>query len=134
MFRWGIAGTAISVAAIAAGLPWGAVGVAAVYAASDILLKTPLLFWWVGRSGPVRTTDLYRALMTPALAAAATFGSVMIFRRLAPVMSPLSGLAASILLGIAATILTLVITPGGRAALRDVRRFGTLLSTRSLEA
>jgi len=134
MFRWGIVGTAISVAAIVAGLPWGAVGVAAAYAASDILLKTPLLFWSVGRAGPVRTTDFYRALMLPSLAAVATFGAVLIFRRLAPVTSPLSGLAVSILLGIAATMLTLVLTPGGRAALRDVRRFGMLLSARSLEA
>jgi PST family polysaccharide transporter len=134
MFRWGILGTAISVAAIAAGLPWGAVGVAAVYAVSDIVVKTPLLFWSVGRTGPVRTRDLYRALLTPALAAGATFSSVMVFRELVSVSRPLQGLGLSLLLGIGATILTLVLTPGGRAALRDVRRFGTLLSARSLEA
>ena len=133
MFRWGILGTAISVVAIVAGLPWGAVGVAAVYAVTDIVLKTPLLFWSVGRAGPVRTADLYRALLIPALAAAATFGAIMLFRRWVPVTSPLQGVAVSILLGLAATVVTLVLTPGGRAALRDVRRFGTLLSARSLE-
>jgi PST family polysaccharide transporter len=133
MLRWGILGSAISVVAIGAGLPWGAVGVAAVYAVTDIVLKTPLLFWSVGRAGPVRTADLYRALLIPALAAAATFGAIMLFRRWVPVTSPLQGVAVSILLGLAATVVTLVLTPGGRAALRDVRRFGTLLSARSLE-
>ena len=133
MFRWGLIGTAISVAAIVAGLPWGAVGVAAVYAASDILIKTPLLFWQVGRSGPVRTADLYRALLTPALASAATLAVVLLFRNLAPTMPPLNGLLIAVSLGFLATVVTLVLTPGGRAALRDIRRFGALLSARSLE-
>ena len=133
MFRWGILGTAISVVAIVAGLPWGAVGVAAVYALSDILIKTPLLFWHVGRSGPVRTSDLYRALLTPALAAAATLAVVLLFRSVAPAVPPLNGLLISVSLGFAATVVTLVLTPGGRAALRDIRRFGALLTTRSLE-
>jgi O-antigen/teichoic acid export membrane protein len=134
MFRWGLVGTAISVVAIVAGLPWGAVGVAAAYALSDLLIKTPLLFWSVGRSGPVRTADLYRSLLTPALAALATLGAVLGFRQLTSVASPLHGLVVSALLGLGASILVLVLTPGGRSALRDIRRFGMLLNTRSLEA
>jgi PST family polysaccharide transporter len=120
--------------AIVAGLPWGAVGVAAVYAASDILIKTPLLFWHVGRSGAVRTSDLYRALVTPSLAAGASLGSVLLFRALVPAIPPLNGLLIAVALSFLATIGILVLTPGGRAALRDVRRFGVLLTTRSLEA
>jgi PST family polysaccharide transporter len=134
MFRWGLAGTAISVLAIGAGLPWGAVGVAAVYAVSDVVLKTPLLFWSVGRSGPVRTADLYRTLATPALAAAATLAAVLGFRHVATGLAPLGGLAGAALIALAATGATLLLTPGGRAALRDLRRIGTLLNTRSLEA
>jgi O-antigen/teichoic acid export membrane protein len=134
MFRWGILGTVISVVAIVAGLPWGAVGVAAIYAITDIILKTPLLFWYVGRSGPVRTIDLYRALTIPALASAATLSAILAFRQLTTIASPLHGLVLSALLGLGATIVILVLTPGGRAALRDIRRFGMLLNTRSLEA
>jgi PST family polysaccharide transporter len=134
MFRWGIIGTVISVAAILAGLPWGVVGVAAVYAGSDIVLKTPLLFWYVGRSGPVGAADLYRALITPGLAAAATLGSVSAFRQWSGITDPLQGLLLSTLVGLGAGFLTLVLLPGGRAALRDLRRFGTHLTTRSLEA
>lgn len=133
MFRWGLVGTAVSLVAIVAGLPWGVVGVAAVYAVSDILIKTPLLFWYVGRSGPVRTSDLYRSLLIPALAGAATLGVVLLFRRLAPAVSPIHGLIVAGALGFAATVGTLVLMPGGRAALRDIRRFGTLLRARSME-
>jgi O-antigen/teichoic acid export membrane protein len=133
LFRWGIIGTAISVVAIVVGLPWGPVGVAVAYAASDILIKTPLLFWFVGRSGPVRTGDFYRALLTPALAAAVTLAVVLLFRNLAASVPPLHGLLISISLGFVATVVTLVLTPGGRAALRDIRRLGALLSTRSME-
>lgn len=134
MLRWGILGTVISVLAIVVGLPWGAVGVAVCYAVSDTVIKTPLLFWYVGRSGPVRTADLYRTLVTPALAAAATLGGVLAFRQWTSIASPLQGLLLSALLGLGATVLTLVLTPGGRAALKDIRRFGTLLTTRSLQA
>ena len=133
LFRWGFIGMAISVAAIVVGLPWGPVGVAVAYATSDILIKTPLLFWFVGRSGPVRTVDLYRALRTPALAAAVTLAVVLLFRNLASTVPPLNGLLISISLGFVATVVTLVLTPGGRAALRDIRRLGALLSARSME-
>jgi O-antigen/teichoic acid export membrane protein len=133
MFRWGLIGTAVSVVAIVVGLPWGAVGVAAAYAVSDLVIKTPLLFWYVGRSGPVRAGDIYRALLTPTLAAGGTLASVLAFRGLVT-LAPLQGLLLSVLLGLVATIGVLVLTPGGRAALRDIRRFGTLLNTRELEA
>jgi PST family polysaccharide transporter len=133
MFRWGLLGTAVSVCAIIAGLPWGVVGVATAYAVSDILIKTPLLFWYVGRSGPVRTSDLYRGLLIPAVAAAATLAVVTLFRQLGPAVTPLHGLIVSGVLGFVATVGTLVLMPGGRAALRDIRRFGILLRTRSME-
>jgi len=56
--RWGIFNMVTSVAAFAIGLPWGAVGVAAAYAISDVVVRMPVLWWWVGRSGPVRHRDL----------------------------------------------------------------------------
>ncbi len=134
MFRWGLMGTAISVAAIVAGLPWGAVGVAAAYAISDILLKTPLLFWWVGRSGPVTAGDLYRSLATPGLAALATLGSIVVLRTYTTIANPAAGLGLSLLAGIGASLVVLWLTPGGRAALRDMRHFGSLLGARRIEA
>jgi O-antigen/teichoic acid export membrane protein len=45
ILRWGVMSAAIAVVSIAAGLPWGATGVAASYAVTDLCVATPLLFW-----------------------------------------------------------------------------------------
>jgi O-antigen/teichoic acid export membrane protein len=132
LFRWGLIGMVITVGAIVAGLPWGVVGVAAVYAISDIGLKTPLLFWYVGRSGPVRTGDFYRALAAPALATAATLASILLIREFAGITNPIQGLLITGAAGLVAGFTALLITPLGRSALRDFRRMGALLNTRSL--
>jgi PST family polysaccharide transporter len=132
MFRWGLLGTGISVAAIVAGLPWGALGVAAAYGVTDTLIKTPLLFWYVGKSGPVKTGDFYRALGAPTLAAGATLIAVFLLRHYLGDIAPWKGLALATIIGLAAGGGALVLTAAGRAALQDLRRFGALLSTRSL--
>ena len=62
LFHWGLMGGAIAIVSIVAGLPWGATGVAASYAVADLCIATPLLFWYVGRRGPVRTIDFYRTI------------------------------------------------------------------------
>jgi O-antigen/teichoic acid export membrane protein len=73
LFHWGLISGVIAIVSIIAGLPWGATGVAASYALSDLCLATPLLFWYVGRRGPVRTADFYRTI---APVSAASFGSL----------------------------------------------------------
>lgn len=134
MFRWGLIGSLISVAAIIAGLPWGALGVAAAYGVTDLLIKTPMLFWYIGRTGPIRTIDFYRAMAIPTLASAATMGSVLLLRHFVTFQAPLLGLFISSALALCATMLALVVTGPGRAALLDLRRFGALLRTRGAQA
>lgn len=134
MLRWGLVGGAVTVAAIAGGLPWGAIGVAAAYGVTDLVLKTPLLFWYVGRSGPIRTIDFYRAMAVPALAAGVTLGSILLLRHWVHFESPLQGLLASGLVALIMAILALMATVPGRAALQDLGRFGALLRTRSAQA
>jgi O-antigen/teichoic acid export membrane protein/glycosyltransferase involved in cell wall biosynthesis len=41
------------------GLPFGAAGVAIAYSAGALLVQVPAYYWIVGRSGPVRTRDLW---------------------------------------------------------------------------
>src|SRR5262249_1991158 len=62
MFQWGLIGCTLIIASIFAGLPWGAIGVAASYSVTNVCLIAPLLFWYVTRSGPVRMWDFYRAI------------------------------------------------------------------------
>lgn len=51
--HWGIITAVTSVIAFVAGLPFGVFGVAVAYAISEYL-RTPALWWYIGRKGPVR--------------------------------------------------------------------------------
>jgi O-antigen/teichoic acid export membrane protein len=42
------------------GLPFGPVGVAIVFSISNLLIRVPIYYYRVGRSGPVKTADLWR--------------------------------------------------------------------------
>ena len=42
------------------GLPFGPVGVAIAFSASNLLVRVPIYYFSVGRCGPVRTADLWR--------------------------------------------------------------------------
>jgi O-antigen/teichoic acid export membrane protein len=62
LLKWGILASTIAVVSFLVGLPWGAVGVATAYVASDTIIRTPILLSWVGRTGPVKTRDLIYCL------------------------------------------------------------------------
>ncbi|HEX9270783.1 MAG TPA: oligosaccharide flippase family protein, partial [Candidatus Binatia bacterium] len=42
------------------GLPFGPIGVAIAFSISNLLVRIPIYYFRVGRSGPVRTADLWR--------------------------------------------------------------------------
>ncbi|HWT03705.1 MAG TPA: lipopolysaccharide biosynthesis protein [Pyrinomonadaceae bacterium] len=122
LFRWGVIGAGIAVASIIAGLPWGAVGVAAAYAASDLFVSTPLLFWYMGRRGPVRTGDFYRTI-APALCASVCSLVVLLvcrpwfegFQRL------VTRLSLALVITIAVSLLVLAALPAGRLAMQNFK-------------
>ena len=64
---WGIFSSITSVIAFIIGLPAGAYGVALAYAVSEII-RTPILWWVVTRSGPVKRADLLRTVAPHAAA------------------------------------------------------------------
>lgn len=130
VLRWGVIDSIISVASIAAGLPWGALGVAVSYALVGLCLRKPLLFWFAGRRGPVRTSDFYRTILPSVCASLSVLAAVFGFRQWAEVSRPLTGLVVSFLIGTAAALLAFLALPGGRAALRDVRSVLPLLIKR----
>lgn len=127
MFKWGVVGSGIIIASIVLGLPWGAVGVAASYSAIFLVVVTPLLFWYVGRSGPVRAADIYRTIAPAAGAALCVLGALFALRRAVVVTRPLAGLAVGFGVATIAALLILSALPRGRAALRDFRQLFSLL-------
>ncbi|MFB6357100.1 MAG: lipopolysaccharide biosynthesis protein, partial [bacterium] len=65
MFRWGLIGSSITITSFVVGLPWGAIGVAASYTLFGLILKTPLLWWYVTRRGPILGFDFLRVSQIP---------------------------------------------------------------------
>jgi PST family polysaccharide transporter len=119
MRQWGFLGSAIIVAAIFVGLPWGAVGVAASYALTDLVVRTPLLFWYVGRRGPVRGFDLCVGPLPGVVAALATLVALWVFRRLFPEVGGVAGLCMGAVIALIATLCAVAVTARGRAAVAD---------------
>jgi O-antigen/teichoic acid export membrane protein len=120
--QWGLIGGCISVGAIVAGLPWGPTGVALSYSLARVLIFDPLLYWWVGREGPVRALDFYRTIIPAAAASACVLAAVFGLRRWAPFTSPVSELIAAALIAGAVALPVLFAIPAGRRALRDAGR------------
>lgn len=126
-FHWSIVSTIITVASILAGLPWGPVGVAAAYGLVGLLIRTPLLFWLVGRSGPVSTKDLYRDVAPFAAISVAVLLSLLAFRLWLAGTNPLFNLIMSISIAGVVTLSVLVALPRGREALRNLLTLPALI-------
>ena len=131
MFRWGVIGSLIAIAAIVCGLPWGAMGVAASYAITDVCITTPLLFWYVGRRGPVRAADVYRTIAPAACASLLSLTAVVVARPWLAMLDHLVlRLAAAFVMTAGLTFLVLMILPAGRAAIRNSREMLLMMRKR----
>jgi PST family polysaccharide transporter len=118
MFRLAMVGGPITIVSIIAGLPWGAVGVATSYVTGQLLMIN-VLYWYVGRRGPVRTIDFYR---TVAPIAAASLSSLFVcvgVRYWLHPSNPLGGIVICTTITVLTTILVLALIPAGRNALKD---------------
>jgi PST family polysaccharide transporter len=130
-FIWGIISASIAVASIVGGLRWGALGVAAGYAASDLLLTTPLLFWFAGRRGPVRTIDFY-VTIAPAFAAAMCSLAMLLLCRpwLAAWTSIVGRLSLALAITVAVSLIVFAALPAGRLAMQGFKEMTLLLFKR----
>ena len=121
MFQWALISAPLSIITIAIGLPWGPFGVAISYVAGRLLLIDHLLYWFIGRTGPVRTSDIYRTITPIAAAAAFGFAAALGFRRLVPISNTFLACVATGLVVALATYSALFMIPAGRRALSDIR-------------
>jgi hypothetical protein len=102
-------------------LPWGVVGVAASWSLARIFVMNPLLFWFVGRKGPVRVVDFYRLLAPFTGASVVSLAACLAFRRLVAISNPvLEFVACGIVVGLT-TLSVLALLPAGRKALADIK-------------
>lgn len=115
--RWGIITAVTSVMAFVIGLPYGALGVAVAYAISEYL-RTPFLWLYVGRTGPLRATHVLRAATPFVLGAHLALALVWLAKPMLPADHILA-LACAAVLSYAATIVVALAFGAGREALRE---------------
>jgi len=135
MFKWGVIGAVIAIVSILVGLPWGAMGVAASYAAGDLCISTPLLFWYAGRRGPVRASDLYRTIAPAACASISSLVVLAAFRQWLSIFPHLSTrLSVAFAIAVVVTLVVLAALPAGRLAMRNSKEMLLLLVKREPES
>lgn len=120
VLRWGMVNSSITVASFLIGLPWGAFGVAVAFSLIGTFIRFPLLFWFTTRVGPVRMSDIYKAMVVPLLAASGVLGAIYGFRHVVA-LSPLAGVASSAVIALLATAIVFLVTPKGRTGISDLR-------------
>ncbi|HEV2717890.1 MAG TPA: oligosaccharide flippase family protein, partial [Terriglobales bacterium] len=135
LLRWGFLSSLIAVLSIIAGLRWGAMGVAAAYAATDLCLTTPLLFWYVGRSGPVRSGDFYRTLAPAVCASLCSLAALLLARPMLLAASNLIvRLSAALAVATAVSLLVFAALPAGRLAMANLKDIMLLMLKRQRES
>lgn len=127
MLQWGLIGGSLSIISIIAGLPWGAVGVAAAYSIIGLVIRTPLLFWFICRTGPVKASDFYRTIAPSAWASLCVLSMLLAFRQWVELFNPVLGLTITFVIAVGITLLVLAVLPAGRLALKDFNSLFTLL-------
>lgn len=121
MFHWGLIGGSVTIISFFVGLPWGAVGVAAAYSLFWTCLCMPLLFWFVCRTGPVKTVDFYRVLAPFVCAALVTLLTLVAFRHYVSISNPILGCVITFTITMFTFLSILATIPAGRLALQDVK-------------
>ncbi len=99
------------------GLPYGALGVAIAYVVSEYI-RTPMLWWWVTRHGPVRFRHVARAIVPHYAGAAVSLASLFTFREYVS-LGTLPTLILLLPLSYATSLITIAAFPSGRATLFD---------------
>ena len=134
MFQWGVISSIIAMVSIVAGLPWGAAGVATAYATTELCVTAPLLFWHIGRKGPVRARDFYHTIAPAAAAAICSLAVLLLFRPwLASFQHLITRLALAFVITLSASLIVLAALPAGRLALKNFKELLLLLGRKRIE-
>ncbi|WP_291856109.1 lipopolysaccharide biosynthesis protein [Bradyrhizobium sp.] len=116
-------------AAYAIGLPYGAWGVAACYAVSEVI-RAPLAVYWTTRRGWVRPSDIAEAVLPFVAAGVSAFAAISLLKHQLP-GAPVTLIGLSAFISYAITLALLACTRSGRQCLNEAsdvaERFRTFL-------
>lgn len=82
--RFAVFQAVTSVIGFVIGLRYGVIGVAAIYALTDLLLRLPLMIWYVGRTGPVSGSAITRHISVHILGVVLASALLLAFRTAVP--------------------------------------------------
>jgi len=121
LFHLGIYNVLMAILSFIIGIQWGAVGLAAAYAISDWIVRTPVVWWGVGRVGPIRASDMIRLQAPVTISAVVTF---FLFRFWIGGLFAQPGLEimTSVIVSYSLAAGLLACTSAGRARLTEVYR------------
>ncbi|HEV8429175.1 MAG TPA: lipopolysaccharide biosynthesis protein [Pyrinomonadaceae bacterium] len=131
LLKWGLISGPIIITSFLIGLPWGAVGVATSYTTARIFVVDPLLYWFVGREGPVKTMDFYKTMAPFVFSSVCALLAGIAFRKWSYIDSGFWIISICVIITAVTTLVTLAITSAGRAALYDVKTSALLLVGRT---
>ena len=129
LMRWGFIDSLIRIPSIILGVPWGPVGVS-IGIVVRFCIQTPILFWFIGRTGPVKSQDFYRALASPLYVAVCVLLVLFAYHNYAAGNNLVINLCTALALAMATTLLGFMSTRRGRSALLDFRLTLSLLMAR----
>jgi PST family polysaccharide transporter len=126
--------SSIGIVLIIAGLWFGPLGVAVGYSASIALVKTPIMFFLSGRKGPLRTADLWFALLRQLPVGVsmlvATFAASFMLATASPLVRLLVCASVGLLAGMAAVLLS---PPSRRTVKHLYKVFAELRNSRAYQ-
>ena len=124
--RYGVITSIVSVAGFIAGLPWGPAGVAAGAGLSFFFLTTPLTCWGATRAGPVKSDDLFFAILPLLIALAGTVVTLTALISFVAVKG--MGLVLVFVVAYGSFFSVLLCFPGGRGILQKVWELRTMFN------
>jgi PST family polysaccharide transporter len=110
----------VSLVSIVAGLPFGPSGIALSYSLSGLFIRLPILFHFAGKSGPVRTRDLWRCFLVNVPLGLLIFVVAFAVRKLLSPRSAFVQLSVLVPLCAAVSVLFVLVSPSRRRIATDV--------------
>lgn len=127
MLKWGVIWSFITLAAFVIGLPWGAIGVAICYSASN-WAAAPFLFWFIGRKGPVSAKHVWTTIWPFFWASLCVAGALLLFQAYVPQPNLLFDLLIALLITASVSLLALLPFACGRRHINEFARSALALA------
>lgn len=109
--------SAFTVVAYFCGLPWGPLGIVLAFAIYGLAIRVPILYYLAGRSGSVRTADLWRGFLSYLPCWGAVYAGATLARGLVVETPYVVQLLVGSTLGLAAGFVVILVQPGPRDTL-----------------